>query len=167
MTPVFLGLGSNVERERNLFLGLEALQKMFGELTLSPVYDSVAVGFDGDPFLNLVVAVQTELELIEMAQRLRQIETDFGRPPNAQRYSARHLDIDVLTFGDAVGVYSGIVLPREEILEQAFVLRPLAELAPNALHPARRVSYAQLWESFEENAGQLTEVEFRWRGQSD
>lgn len=162
MTPVFLGLGSNIARERNLALGLDALQALFGELVLSPVYDSPAVGFDGDPFLNLVVKVQTRLALGDMAGRLRELEFAFGRPRNAKRYSARQLDIDVLTYGDLVGTHEGIELPRDEILEQAFVLRPLAELAPDAIHPGCGKSYAQLWQAFDASGTGLSVVDFRW-----
>lgn len=162
MTPVFLGLGSNIEPERNLPLGLDALQQLFGDLVLSPVYESVAVGFEGDPFLNLVVQLQTGLSLADMARQLRQIETDFGRPANAPRYSSRHLDIDVLTFGDLVGPHAGMVLPRDEVLTQAFVLRPLAELAPDAVHPEVGVRYAELWQRFDGATVDLARVDLEW-----
>ena len=59
MPRVFVGIGSNIERERYIVAGLDALQGLFGELVISPVYDNAAVGFDGQPFLNLVVRVQT------------------------------------------------------------------------------------------------------------
>ena len=135
MTAVFLGVGSNIERERYIVAGLDALQGMFGEFAHSSVYDSEAVGFHGQPFLNLAVAVDTELDVGSLARRLRHIEYEHGRPPNASRFSARQLDIDILTYDDVVGVVEGVELPRGEILENAFVLRPLAELAPRGVHP--------------------------------
>ena len=97
------------------------------------MYEGQAIGFDGQPFLNLAVSVETELGVGEMARRLRHIEYEHGRPRNASRFSSRQLDIDILTYDDIVGVIEGVELPRGEILENAFVLRPLAELAPQLI----------------------------------
>tara|TARA_R110002110_G_scaffold61225_6_gene172119 strand:+ start:20805 stop:21305 length:501 start_codon:yes stop_codon:yes gene_type:complete len=159
-----LGLGSNIERERYLVAGLDALQLLLGELALSPVYDSPAIGFDGQPFLNMVVGASTELPLAALATRLRHIETEHGRPANATRFSARQLDIDILTYGDLVGEFGGVTLPRGEILENAFVLRPLAELAPRAQHPVDGRSFAELWAAFDQRSQVLARVDFSWRG---
>ncbi len=164
MASVFLGIGSNIERERYLTAGLDALQGLFHELALSSVYDSAAVGFSGQPFLNMVAAVHTDLPLQALAARLRHIETEHGRPANATRFSARHLDIDILTYDDEVGNFSGVKLPRDEILENAFVLCPLAELAPDSLHPQLKRSYHSLWEAFDRASQPLTRVDFFWRG---
>jgi 2-amino-4-hydroxy-6-hydroxymethyldihydropteridine diphosphokinase len=132
MATVYLGLGSNIERERYLVAGLDALQRLFGELALSSVYDSVAIGFDGQPFLNMAARVTTDLSVGELHRTLRHIEFEHGRPANATRNSARQLDIDILTYDTLVGIIEGVELPRGEILENAFVLCPLAELAPEA-----------------------------------
>jgi 2-amino-4-hydroxy-6-hydroxymethyldihydropteridine diphosphokinase len=164
MALIFLGLGSNIERERYIVAGLDALSDLFGELQLSSVYDSAAIGFDGQPFLNLVVAAQTSLEVGPLARRLRHIETEHGRPPQASRFSARQLDIDILTYDDRVGLIEGVELPRGEILENAFVLQPLAELAPAALHPVSGRSYASLWQAFDRASQPLHRVDFQWRG---
>lgn len=164
MTTVLLGLGSNIEREHYLVAGLDALQALFGELGLSSVYDSAAIGFDGQPFLNMVVAANTSMPLASIAARLRHIENEHGRPANATRFSARQLDIDILTYGDLVGEFGGVSLPRGEILENAFVLRPLAELAPSARHPANGRSYADLWQAYNQASQALVRVDFAWRG---
>ena len=165
MARVYLGLGSNIERERYITAGLDALAVLFGKLDISPVYDSAAVGFDGQPFLNLVVGVTTDLSVGELAKRLRHIEYEHGRPQNATRFSARQLDIDILTYDDQVGVIDGVELPRGEILENAFVLRPLADLAPEARHPDNNITYAELWTRFEK-AQEIHQVAFSWRGRA-
>jgi len=163
---VFLGIGSNIERERYIAAGLDALEALFGDLALSSVYDSAAVGFAGQPFLNLAAEVGTGLPLAALAGELRRIETAFGRPADATRFSPRHLDIDILTYDDVVGYVAGVQLPRDEILANAFVLRPLAELAPEALHPVVRRSYARLWREYDRAAQPLTRVDFIWRGRA-
>lgn len=163
MSRVFLGIGSNIERERYITAGLDALQALFSEMALSSVYDSAAVGFTGQPFLNLVVAVNTPIPLAELAPRLRAIELAHGRPVNATRFSPRHLDIDILTYDDLVGTVSGVQLPRGEILENAFVLRPLAELSPDTVHPELQRTYADLWQAYDASSQPLRRVDFCWR----
>ena len=167
MVRVYLGVGSNIDREHHLSVGLDALQGLFGTLDLSPVYDSAAVGFQGRPFLNLAVGADTSLPVGELAARLRRIEFDHGRPPDATRFSARTLDIDILTYADRVGRVAGVELPRGEILTNAFVLRPLSELAPGELHPVAGRSYAALWAEYDAAAQPLRRVEFRWGGAHD
>lgn len=166
MASVYLGLGSNIERERYMTAGLDALQGLFGELALSSVYDSAAVGFEGQPFLNMIAGVRTELTLADLAARLRHIETEHGRPANATRFSPRQLDIDILTYDQLVGVFGDVTVPREEILENAFVLCPLAELAPAVLHPGVKRSYRSLWQSYDQSSQRVSKVDFSWRGRS-
>ncbi|TXS90828.1 2-amino-4-hydroxy-6-hydroxymethyldihydropteridine diphosphokinase [Parahaliea maris] len=164
MTRVYLGLGSNIERERYLTAGLDALEALYGHLELSPVYDCEAIGFVGQPFLNMVVGIDTAASVAELARDLRRIETEHGRLPDAARYSPRQLDIDLLTWGDACGVVDGVLLPRPEILRNAFVLRPLAELAPEEVHPEAGQSYAALWSQFDQGSQAVRRVPFKWRG---
>ena len=164
MARVFLGVGSNIERERYLVAGLDALQVLFGELSLSSVYDSVAIGFDGQPFLNMAVAVDTDLGIGDLYKRLRHIEVEHGRPANASRFRARQLDIDILTYDDTIGLIEGVDLPRGEILENAFVLCPLAELAPDTLHPVAGKCYAELWQAYDQSSQPLWGIDFEWRG---
>ena len=166
MATVLLGVGSNIERERYIVAGLDALQGLFGEMDLSSVYDSAAIGFDGQSFLNLVVKVDTGLAIGELARQLRHIEVEHGRPANANRFSARQLDIDILTYDDAKGVIEGVELPRGEILENAFVLCPLAELAPQVLHPVVGLSYGELWGGYDQASQSLAKVDFAWRGRA-
>lgn len=164
MATVYLGLGSNIRREHYIAVGLDALADLFGKLCTSSVYDGDAIGFSGEPFLNLVVRITTDLPVGNLARQLRQLEYAHGRPENATRNSPRQLDIDILTYDDRLGVVDGVILPRPEILTNAFVLRPLAELAPQRLHPAEGKSYAALWADYDPTAQRLQAVEFSWRG---
>ena len=128
---VYISIGSNVDRERYVTAALDALSAWFGELIISPVYDSEAVGFDGSPFLNLVVGVDTTLPVAELSQRFKQLEAENGRRRDVPKFSARTLDLDILTYGDAVGRIEGVELPRGEILKNAFVLNPMASCGGN------------------------------------
>lgn len=147
---VYLGLGSNQAREYHLRAGIRALYVQFGELHVSSVYESAAVGFVGEPFYNLVVGLDTRVSVGNLHASLKAIEDRNGRDRRAPRFSARTLDIDILTYGDAVGVLEGVQLPRDEILYHAFVLRPLADIAPTVRHPVLKQTYAELWQQFDQ-----------------
>lgn len=144
MTRVFVSIGSNVEREHHVRSAIAALCSRFDAVRASQVYETVAVGFCGDPFLNLVAAFDTDLELEELVDTLRDVETRNGRTRIEKRYGPRTLDIDVLTFGDLICDEDPIELPRSEITRQAYVLLPLAELAPDSQHPVLGECYADL-----------------------
>lgn len=161
LTPVLLGLGSNVEREAHLCAGLEALSGWLSEMRCSPVFESQAVGIKSGPFFNLVVAGYSELPLGELDRRLKFIEADNGR--YAPERKGLPLDIDVLLYGDLVGNFDGLILPRAEILKNAFVLWPLSLLVPDTLHPGEQRSFAELWRAAQIQQ-QLWPVAFQWRG---
>lgn len=162
MTQVLLGLGSNLERERHLTAALDALSSLLNEMRCSPVFESVAVGYSGPNFYNFVVQGETQLPLLEFDRRLKAIEAENGR--YAPDRKGLPLDIDVLVYGDQVGTFgNGLVLPRAEILHNAFVLWPLALLVPEQQHPVAGRSFAELWQA----AGivqQLWPVAFQWQG---
>lgn len=161
LTTVFLGLGSNVRRHEHLTAGLEALADFLVDLRCSPVFESEAVGIRSGPFYNLAVMAQTELPLAELDRRLKAIEADNGR--YAPDRKGLPLDIDVLLYDDLVGDFDGLQLPRAEILRNAFVLWPLALLAPEARHPGEGRSFAALWQTAC-SAQKLWPVSFVWRG---
>lgn len=165
MNTVYVSIGSNIDRERHITQALDALALHFGELVLSSIYESEAVGFDGDPFYNLVAKFETPLSVAELAPLLREIETQNGRLRGTVKFSARTLDIDILTFNDAVGEVDGVKLPRAEIEHNAFVLLPLAEIAPDALHPVTGASYRAMWAAYEKVQA-LWPVDFVWREQA-
>ena len=130
MTMVFLGVGTNTDREHHLGRGLDALKQLLGALDVSPVFESAAVGVLGHRFLNMIVGAQTHLSLLDLTSGLKAIEAACGRrdSPSPGRIT---LDIDILTYGDLAGEHQGLTLPRPEVLRNAFVLWPLALLAPD------------------------------------
>ena len=164
MVEVCLGLGSNVTPERHIIAALDALSDSFGNLKISRVFESEAVGFKGNNFYNLVVVINTDLSVNDLVQKLRRIENENGRDRSKPKFSPRTLDIDILTYGDLVGEFDGVCLPRDEILKNAFVLWPLAELMPEHKHPATDQTYAVLWQSYDKTRQQLAPVNFSWRG---
>ena len=161
LTTIYLGLGSNIERERNLTAGLEALAGFLQEIRCSAVFESLPVGIKSGNFFNFVVVARTDLSLHELDRRLKEIEADNGRYAPGRK--GLPLDIDVLLYGDRVGNFDGLILPRPEVLKNAFVLWPLALLAPEVLHPGERRSFAELWQ--EASIQQvLWPASFSWRG---
>jgi 2-amino-4-hydroxy-6-hydroxymethyldihydropteridine diphosphokinase len=161
LTQIFLGLGSNIEREKHLHAGLEALDGFLQQMTCSPVFESQPVGIKSGPFFNLVVSAYTDLPLMELDRRLKFIEADNGR--YAPERKGLPLDIDVLLYGEQVGNFDGLILPRAEILKNAFVLWPLSLIAPDRLHPGVNTSFAELWRDARIEQV-LAPVAFEWRG---
>lgn len=164
MVWVTLGLGSNIDARANISSCLDALLLRFNDLTLSSVFESEAVGFVGDNFLNMVVGVETDLSITELSAALKQIENKHGRDRSGPRLSGRSLDIDILTYGDKAGVFNGIRLPRPEITENAFVLWPLSQIAGSRRDPESGKSYKQLWDEYDKSSQKLWPVEFSWHG---
>lgn len=146
-TQVYLGIGSNIDREANIRNGLEEIQSCYGQLTISPVYECEAFGFKGDDFYNLVVGFKTEIKIEELAYDIREIEYQFGRSKNETRYSSRTLDIDLLLFGDEV--LDKYHIPRSDITEFGFVLKPLCDIAPDLKHPVSGETISQIWDKFD------------------
>jgi 2-amino-4-hydroxy-6-hydroxymethyldihydropteridine diphosphokinase len=147
MTQCYVSVGSNIDKEKNIEAGLNSLRKMFGELSVSRIYETAAVGFDGDDFYNLVVGFESDLSVHAIFQKLRDLEFIHGRLPNSQKFSPRSLDLDLLLFGDAIIDEGCLKLPRADIEKYTFVLQPLAELAPNLTHPVLKKTYREMLES--------------------
>ncbi|SEM77791.1 2-amino-4-hydroxy-6-hydroxymethyldihydropteridinediphosphokinase [Pseudomonas sp. ok272] len=162
LTQVFLGLGSNVEREAHLRAGLEVLSGVLVDMRCSPVFESQPVGIKSGPFFNFVVAGFTDLPLKVLDRRLKMIEADSGR--YAPDRKGLPLDIDVLLYGDQVGDFDGLILPRAEILKNAFVLWPLSLIAPDEVHPGVGKGFSVLWREAQIDQV-LAPVAFEWRGE--
>ncbi|MDH5728200.1 MAG: 2-amino-4-hydroxy-6-hydroxymethyldihydropteridine diphosphokinase [Gammaproteobacteria bacterium] len=160
MARVFVSIGSNIEPKQKVRSALMALRLAYGELQISPVYESVAVGFEGENFLNLVVAFDTNADVWQVFRHLREIEAANGRIRGGAKFAARSLDLDLLLYDDLLLDAPDLKLPRDEIHRYAFVLRPLADIAPDRIDPSCGQSYAKLWQSFDASGQDLWIVEF-------
>jgi len=159
MAQVYVSIGSNIERERNIESALQALTAAYGELRQSSVYESAAVGFDSAPFYNLVVAFQTEASPQSVQETLHRIEDKQGRSRTAA-LAARTLDLDLLLYDDLVIQAGKLVLPRSDIDRYAFVLGPLAEIAGERRHPVTGIRYADMWSAFDTAGQELQRVDW-------
>ncbi len=146
---VFVGAGSNIEPETHLREALRRLRREFGPVSSSAVYRTRAVGFDGRDFLNLVASFRTGLPPRAVVEKLDRIEAAAGRRRGGERFASRTLDLDLLMYDELVVDEPGLKLPRDDILDYAFVLGPLAELAPELMHPVEGVTMRELWRRFD------------------
>jgi 2-amino-4-hydroxy-6-hydroxymethyldihydropteridine diphosphokinase len=155
----YLSLGSNIEPENNLRIALAALRARFGEVVVSPVYRTRAVGFEGPDFLNAVAVIDSDIHPFALNDWLHALEEAQGRDRRDASYSDRTLDIDIIYFGDLVLDGPGdFQLPRPE-LHHAFVLKPLADVAPDFVDPLRHVTLARLWAAHAQAASPPARVE--------
>lgn len=149
VTRGYISIGSNINKDKHVPASLLALKQSFGELTISSIYESEPVGFIGDVFYNLVVGFDSDLQVKAVAKQLRQIELDNGRTRDSRKFAARTLDLDLILYGDLIVNDGRLQIPRNEIEHYAFVLEPLAEIAPTLKHPVSQLSYAELWQQFD------------------
>lgn len=145
-------------------MALNALADRYGPLEVSSVYESEAVGMTGANFLNLVVVLETSESLDSLSDWLKNLEDRHGRRRDGRDGGQLALDVDILSYDDLVGVFGEVRLPRAEILTNAFVLRPLAEVAGQDVHPPTGKTYAQLWKDYRHDQ-KLWKVSFTWRGE--
>lgn len=160
MAKISISLGSNIDRERHIRQAITLLQQHFGDLTLSPVYQTAAVGFDGDDFLNLVVMFHCNDPVKEVVQSLKRIEDLMGRDRSLPKFSARSIDLDLLTYDLLELDEEGVQIPRREILKNAFVLKPLSDIMGDDVHPGVGKTYRQLWDEMKGSADRVENVAF-------
>ncbi|WP_414675090.1 2-amino-4-hydroxy-6-hydroxymethyldihydropteridine diphosphokinase [Luteibacter sp.] len=148
MGRAYLSLGSNIDAGRWLGLAVAELRVRFGALDVSPVYRSAAVGFDGPDFLNLAVGLDSDLAPEALNDWLHALEDRHGRIRGGERFASRTLDVDIVLYDDLVLSGEGhLQIPRGE-LRHAFVLKPMADIAPGLRHPVSGHTMAELWAAF-------------------
>jgi 2-amino-4-hydroxy-6-hydroxymethyldihydropteridine diphosphokinase len=155
---VYLGLGSNINPEENLRLGIRELRWRFGPLDLSPVYRSRPLGFAGEDFLNMVIGLDTTEQVGALRELIDGIHDLAGRERGSGRFISRPLDIDLLLYGDTVVDAPGYRVPRPDILRYSFVLKPLSDLAPGLCHPETGRTMREHWQDFDAGSHPLTPV---------
>lgn len=157
MARIYLGIGSNLDPDVQIPDGLVALAELVTIINESPWYRSPAVGFDGPDFINLVVEAETAMTVRELATALKELEVRFGRTPDAVKFSSRSLDVDILLYDGLSGMVEGVRLPRRDIRQFAFVLRPLLDIAPDVICPQNGHFYAEDWPALADQP--LTRIE--------
>ncbi|HYL00729.1 MAG TPA: 2-amino-4-hydroxy-6-hydroxymethyldihydropteridine diphosphokinase [Steroidobacteraceae bacterium] len=158
MPEVYVAAGSNVEPERHMGQAVAELERAFPGVRFSSWYRNRAVGFDGADFINLVAGFATALPVHAVLERLHAIETRCGRPRAAPRWAPRSMDLDVLLYGGLVCEEPGLKLPRPDLVKRAYMLGPLAELAPGVMHPTAGLTVGELWHRFDRDAHPLEQL---------
>ena len=162
MTRVLVAAGSNVEPYANLRRALDALARHYPALRRSAAYRNRAVGFEGEDFVNLVVAFDTDDDVHTVVSRLHEAEALCGRARTAPKWAPRAMDLDILLYGDRVSEEPGLVLPRPDLVRRAYMLGPAASIAPDVVHPTLGVTLAELWRNFAQDEHPLVEVDLEW-----
>ena len=145
MIDVYLSIGSNFDRSKNIAAALQLIGEQFGPLTLSPIYESSATDGVGENYHNLCVSLVSELSLGELHQQIKMIENTIGRNRDIKAVVA--IDIDILIFGDQIigeNESEQLTLPHPDLLRCAHVLTPLTDIAPDLVHPQNQKTIAQL-----------------------
>jgi 2-amino-4-hydroxy-6-hydroxymethyldihydropteridine diphosphokinase len=159
MPRAYLSLGSNIDPEKNLRASILDLRAQFGTVVLSSLYRCPAIGFDGPDFLNMAAIIETTMLPVDLNGWLHVLEEQHGRRRDQPRFASRTLDIDIVLYDDLILRGAGnLELPRNE-LKHAFVLCPLAEIAPDVRHPMSHKTLAQLWNEFPQTSESLQRVD--------
>jgi len=165
MAQIYISLGSNIEREYYVKQGLislaQAFELPFEQLTLSSLFESEAVGFNGAAFYNMVISITCSQSVEEVTNILRDIEFAHGRDHSAKKFSPRSLDLDLLLYDDLI-IDQPAQLPRDEITKNAFVLWPLSQVAPELSHPIVKQNYLELWQGYNKSSQKISIVKNCW-----
>jgi len=165
MANIYISLGSNIERRYHVKQGLIALSHEFSEsidsFSLSSLFESAAVGFDGTPFYNMVIGIETPCNIDEVTDILRKIEYSHGRTADAKKFSPRTLDLDLLLYNNLI-TDKPAQIPRDEITTNAFILWPLSQIAPELEHPIIKKCYQDLWQNYDKSKQQIKIIDRCW-----
>lgn len=161
MSRVFVGIGSNIDKTYNLRSCIGTLQQIFRDIRMSSVYQSIAVGFDGDDFYNMVVSLETTLTPRCVNSVFAEIEKRHGRKRGKNQFVARELDLDQLLYDDLILDKDGVHLPHKDLTQYAFVLKPMAEIAGDLIHPKIGKRFSELWQQFEQQTP-IKRIPFVW-----
>jgi 2-amino-4-hydroxy-6-hydroxymethyldihydropteridine diphosphokinase len=148
---VYVSGGSNVDVERNLLIAARELRRRFPGVVFSRCYRNESVGFEGPAFVNFCAAFPLAGSIDDVKAALEAIEALCGRPPNAPKWEPRQMDLDIVLVGERIADVP-VKLPRPQLLKWAFMLGPLAEIAPDAVHPLERRTIWALWADFDHGA---------------
>ncbi|WP_144210257.1 2-amino-4-hydroxy-6-hydroxymethyldihydropteridine diphosphokinase [Shewanella donghaensis] len=161
MARIYISLGTNIDPVAHMQAGLIDLQQQFGQLQLSSMFESEAVGFQGTNFLNMVAAADTEMSITEVVATFKRIEKENGRIRGEKKFSPRSLDIDLLLYDDVI-CHEPVELPRGEVLYNAFVLWPLAEIAAQLMHPIEKKTYQTIWGDYDQSSQNIWPIDFEF-----
>ncbi len=159
MPRVYVSVGSNIDKERNIRSAMAELRRCYGDIVASSVYESEPVGLEADNFYNLVVAFDTQLAPAAVIASLHDIESRHQRLKREKRFTSRTLDLDLLLYDDIVLRDGALEIPREEVTTCAYALGPLAEIAGDARHPVTGERFADLWARFDHSSQVIWPVE--------
>jgi len=162
VTTVLVAAGSNVEPAANLRRALGALAASYPALHSSAAYRNRAVGFEGEDFVNLVLAIDTEDDVHAVIDHLHEAEALCGRERLAPKWAPRSMDLDILLYGDRVCEEPGLVLPRPDLVRRPYMLGPAAEVAPGMRHPTLDATLAELWSRFPQEEHPLERIDIGW-----
>ena len=161
MANVFVSVGSNINKTYNLRSCLNTLQQIFRNIQKSSVYQSAAMGFNGDDFYNMVVSLETTLTPEYVNWVFFEIEKKHGRKRGKDQFVSRELDLDLLLYDDLIIDDINVRLPHKDLTQYAFVLKPMQEIAGDLIHPKIGTSFAELWQHFESQT-LVKRISFEW-----
>jgi 2-amino-4-hydroxy-6-hydroxymethyldihydropteridine diphosphokinase len=159
VTEVYIAAGSNIDPVNHLRMALDELRQLYPSLVVSPAYRNKSVGFAGEDFINLVVGFVTDEPVARVREQLQRVETRCGRSANSPKWAPRSMDLDILLYGQLINDEPGLVIPRPDLLRRPYMLKPMADIAPDVPHPLVKKTMRELWESFDSAGHEMVGVE--------